>query len=260
MSSSARRRVPSHKLQALSLLTAVVLSGCSSSSSTPSTHSISSSSSSDPSSVSSVAFVPSVSSEHSDSPLPIPDKITLSVPFAPQAPHANWDALHEEACEEASLIMVHRYLEKQPLTLDEMEGDILAMIAWENRNGYAHDVTAAEIAQIARDYYGHSARVITGDDVTVDALKRELAAGNPVIIPAQGQFLGNPYFSGEGPPYHMLVLIGYRGDTFITNDPGTRRGQKYEYPADIIMNAIHDWTGDKETVRDGQKAVVIVEK
>lgn len=183
------------------------------------------------------------------------------MPFAPQAPHANWDAVHQEACEEAALIMVDRYRKREPVTLDDMEGEILAMIAWETRAGMSQDADGEEVARIAREYLERSARLIEGDAVTIDALKAELAAGNPIIIPAQGQMLGNPYFSGDGPPYHMLVIIGYdeRKGVFITNDPGTRRGQKYEYPMQVLLDAIHDWTGDKETVVDGRKVVIIVE-
>jgi hypothetical protein len=70
--------------------------------------------------------------------------------------------------------------------------------------------------------------------------------------------LGNPYFSGDGPPYHMLVLTGYKRGKFITNDPGTRRGEGYMYKEDVIMNAIHDWAGSKETIRDGEKAMMVV--
>ena len=46
----------------------------------------------------------------------------------------------------------------------------------------------------------------------------------------------------------MLVLIGYDENNFITNDPGTRRGEKYKYPQERVVNAIHDWTGTKETI------------
>ena len=40
----------------------------------------------------------------------LPNESFIKVPFGVQAPNANWDALHEEACEEASLIMMAHFL------------------------------------------------------------------------------------------------------------------------------------------------------
>lgn len=186
----------------------------------------------------------------------------LNVPFAPQAPFANWDALHEEACEEAAILMVAHYLSGTPLTPKIAEQEILDLVAWETERGYGQDVTTAQMTDIATEKFGLRARVST--DVTSDAIKEELVAGNPVIIPAAGRDLGNPYFSGDGPWYHALVIIGFEsgwtGDWFIVNDPGTKRGHRYSYRVETLMNAIHDWTGVKEEIRTGRKAMVILEK
>jgi hypothetical protein len=55
-----------------------------------------------------------MSNENTDKNMP--EKILISVPFASQAPFAVWDEIHEEACEEASLVMVKYYLDKKALT------------------------------------------------------------------------------------------------------------------------------------------------
>src|ERR1043166_5721644 len=39
----------------------------------------------------------------------LPASLLLPVPFTPQAPYANWDQLHNEACEEASSLMAGAY-------------------------------------------------------------------------------------------------------------------------------------------------------
>ena len=39
----------------------------------------------------------------------LPSSKLLPVPFTPQAPTANWDELHGEGCEEASVIMANAY-------------------------------------------------------------------------------------------------------------------------------------------------------
>lgn len=146
------------------------------------------------------------------------------------------------------------------LTPAAAEDELQKLVSWMTERGYSYDVTIAELAQVAREYYGLHARI--RDDVSEESIKEELAAGRPVIIPAAGRMLGNPYFSGEGPWYHMLVITGYReglfGTAFITNDPGTKRGDGYEYKADVVLNAIHDWTGVKEEIAQGKKTMLIV--
>ncbi|MBU1911108.1 hypothetical protein KKG16_01695, partial [Patescibacteria group bacterium] len=89
-------------------------------------------------------------------------------------------------------------------------------------------------------------------------IKEELIKGNPIIIPAAGRDLDNPYFSGEGPWYHMLVIKGYDKKRFITNDPGTRRGEGYKYEYSVLLNAVHDWTGIKEDIRNGDQIMLVI--
>lgn len=189
---------------------------------------------------------------------PTPYSVTLDVPFSPQAPFANWDQLHEEACEEMSLLLVHHFLEGTPLSREQAEAELQALFQWEQANGYPMDVTVTELGKIAEQYFGYRFRVI--EEPTVEDLKRLLADGHPVIIPAAGRDLKNPYFSGEGPWYHMLVLTGYNEFFFVTNDVGTRRGEGYVYRFKTLMDAIHDWTGIKEEIQIGQRRVLIVEK
>ena len=158
--------------------------------------------------------------------------------------------------------MVMHYLNGTDMTPEIADKDILDIVAWETDNGYGEDITATQMAEVAEKKFGLRARVRT--DVTVDSIKEELAAGNPVIIPAAGRDLGNPYFSGAGPWYHALVITGFNkgwtGDFFITNDPGTKRGKGYEYRTETLLSAIHDWTGVKEEIQSGRKAMVIVER
>ena len=192
------------------------------------------------------------------SPKPLPSSATLSVPFSPQAPLANWDPLHEESCEEMSLIMVHHFLAGTALTRDGAEQEIQDLVKWETEHGYPMDVTVKGLGEIAEKYYRYRSEVI--ENPTEEKLKRLLSDGHPVIVPAAGRDLNNPYFSGDGPWYHMLVLTGYGWWHFVTNDPGTRRGEGYEYRFGTLMNAIHDWTGVKEEIRKGRSAVLVLEK
>jgi len=187
----------------------------------------------------------------------VPDQILLDVPFTVQAPFGKWDALHQETCEEASLLMVRYFRLKQALgSLQEIEDELKSLVAWETGHGYAYDVTLKELARIARDYYSMtSGRIISNP--TVKEIQTELAAGRPVIVPAAGRLLDNPNFTAGGPPYHMLVIRGYDQNGFITNDPGTRRGNMFRYTYQNLMDSIHNWTGNKATITSGAKAVLV---
>jgi len=189
----------------------------------------------------------------------IPDKISIVVPFTSQAPFANWDALHEEACEEASLVMLKYYLDKKLLTPDIAEKEIQKMMKFEIKNyGDYKDSNAGEIVRLAEDFYKISNLKVIYDFQKED-LKKYLDIGNPIIVPAAGRLLGNPNFTAPGPLYHNLVLVGYDGDAIITNDPGTRKGLSYAYNIDILYNAIHDFPGKPENITQGRKAMIVLE-
>lgn len=185
----------------------------------------------------------------------IPEKAALKVPFTTQAPLANWDALHEESCEEASLIMYYHFMNGTDIeSPDTAEKEIQDLVAFEEKNGYAVDVTTTQLNEIASKYYGmKTGRVIK--NATMDDIKREVASGRPVIVPAAGKMLDNPNFKDGGPVYHMLVIKGYDKDGFITNDPGTRKGEYFRYSFDNLYNAIHDW--DPSNIQNGGKNVLV---
>jgi hypothetical protein len=189
----------------------------------------------------------------------LPRKILIDVPFTSQAPLSKWDAYHEEACEEASLLMAEYFLKNKKLTPAIAEKEIQALIAYEIKNtkGY-EDSTAKETAKLGADYYGLKNLRVVYDFTSVD-LKKYLAQKKPIIVPAAGRLLGNPNFTAPGPLYHNLVLVGYDGDTIITNDPGTRKGQGYRYDIETLYGAIHDFPGDKNKIEKGRKAMIIIE-
>lgn len=188
----------------------------------------------------------------------LPSKAYIEVPYTVQAPHANWDNPYQESCEEAAIIMVDYFLRGAELSADQANREILQLTNWEESNHYKYDVSLEELASIVEEYYGYETRI--SEDVTRESIMYEIAKGNPVIVPAAGRDLGNPYFSGQGPWYHMLVITGYNWRHFITNDPGTKRGQDYKYKHRVLLDAIHDWTGVKEDIRNGPKRMLIMQK
>lgn len=185
----------------------------------------------------------------------LPEQALLNVPFTSQAPLANWDATHEETCEEASLLMVKHYIKGTTFgSTNQADSELLDLVAWEEANGYKIDVTTTELSQIAKSKYGLSTGRVK-KNATIDDIKREIANGHPVIVGAAGKVLPNPNFRNGGPNYHMLVVKGYDKDGFITNDPGTRLGNNFRYTFDAFYNAIHDW--DPNNILNGGKNYLV---
>jgi hypothetical protein len=192
-------------------------------------------------------------------PTPIPAELNLAVPFISQAPNSVWDPAHEEYCEEASALMAAHYFTQTPTgTTDEQDVALNKLADWQRQNfGYFESTTAAETKQMIEANF--PLKVALSTTVDVETIKRSLTDNKLVIIPAAGRELGNPYFTGLGPIYHMLVIKGFTKDgQFITNDPGTRHGADYVYDEKTLLDAIGDYNhGDPV---NGQKVLLIVSK
>lgn len=190
----------------------------------------------------------------------LPAHVEHAVPFTSQAPFGNWDQPYQDACEEASLLMAHAGIVGMDLPSATADTELLKMIDFEtDEKGWDHDITIDQLLVVAQEYYDYST-VRVDHAPTIQSIKQALADGNVVIAPMAGQLLGNPYYTPPGPEYHMLIIIGYDDaeNQFITNDPGTKRGEGYRYSYTTAFNAIHDWIGAKETIQQGPKAVLIV--
>lgn len=205
----------------------------------------------------------------SPNPSPSPNsnpqsEVNLPVPFTSQAPHANWGMPYQEACEEASVLMAFRYAFGNPiLSPSDADAGIRDLVRInEETLGNPVDQTIAEVRDLMLEIEPTIVlRILKNPQL--EELKAELSRGNVIIVPAEGRKLKNPFFQSPGPLYHMLVLRGYTSDGFfITNDPGTRRGEGYLYPFDRIMEAMHDWPIPEAfdmPVEPGGKVVLIVE-
>jgi hypothetical protein len=188
----------------------------------------------------------------------LPAAVNLDVPFTSQAPFGKWDAIHEETCEEADIFMVDKYFKKQKISGPaEADAAILKIIGWEKANlGLYKDTNAAEIARTLTELYGYK-NVSLVNNPTANGIKGFLSKGFLVLLPADGKKLLNPNFKNGGPPYHVLLLRGYTADGYwITNDPGTHKGDGFLYPEANLMTAMHDYiSGD---TAHGAKVVVVI--
>ena len=173
----------------------------------------------------------SVTSPPKPSTVTNPATFSLKVPFTPQAPTGNWDKEHNEACEEASALMAAAYFNgdtRSKIPATEVEKELTRLFEWERTNfGYSLDTNSAETAQMIRSVYGLNAKLVT--NYTEKDIKDALNTNKIPIIVAAGRKLGNPNYTAPGPLYHMLVVRGYTATKIITNDPGTRNGENYQY-------------------------------
>lgn len=197
--------------------------------------------------------------------------INIKVPFTTQAPLVNWsDPRQQDGCEEAVAIMAIAWVKNEGLSASslisksELEKIIIELSDFEQKNyGEYRDVNINDIATwIFNDYFKYN-------KVSVKSLKdekdiiRELEAGSIVLLPMDGQKLKNPNFKAPGPVTHMILIKGYDYGTkeFITNDPGTRKGENYRYSEKIILEAIKVYpTGYHEELLEKSWKMLVVFK
>lgn len=198
----------------------------------------------------------STSSQNSD--LVVAKKqINLAVPFTAQAPLGDWSQPWQDACEEASFLMLDYYYQNKKMpTSAEVASKLEAMVNWQIAHwGDHHNLTIAELKNYIEANSTYRVEII--EDLDLAKIKNLLDKQQPVIIPADGHLLANPYFTDDGPDYHMLVIKGYQDDYLITNDPGTRRGADFIYQADHLLASIFDWNQNELRASGKKRGLVI---
>src|SRR3989338_7325441 len=110
----------------------------------------------------------------------LPESYNLAVPFASQAPEANWQMPFKEACEEASALMVDYYYKNKEFTPQTAAWEIVKMVGWqEDYFGGHYDLTAQETKEMIEKYLGYG-RVEVIDNPSVEEIKRHLVEKRPV--------------------------------------------------------------------------------
>lgn len=170
----------------------------------------------------------------------------LIVPFICQAPlqtEENWK-YHEESCEEAAVLQAYLYETGQTMTKQQANEEILKMINWQMQNFGEHkDLYADDVKKFINGYYNiPTVDIEVTYDVTLGDIKDLVLQGHPVIVPIMGNILKNPYYPYPG--YHMLTVIGFTEDKIITNDNGTRHGEKFSYNNATFLEAMTAAGGD----------------
>lgn len=195
-------------------------------------------------------------------PSNLPAAVILPVPFTPQAPLGNW-AARQHTCEEASLVMVDRYLkgDHSGTLIDPHTADaaINQVTAWKP----AQDLTSLQVGELAQKYMGYGYKVLPATRLN---MKWQLSLGRPLIVGVRTHGLGNSNYPGYSSHYeqagwsvsHYLVVAGYdTNDTYILNDPGLTRGHGYHISYDQLMHAIDDLDQAYPDLNSGRVFVVL---
>lgn len=189
--------------------------------------------------------------------------VLYDVPFTPQAPFARWDDLRQQdGCEEASILMaVHWFLGKE-LTPAIAEREIIGAAGYQWKNYGSYRDTSAEdtVERIAKGYFGYESAEYRRISGTEDIIE-ELLKGNLVAVPVNGQKLKNPHYTPPGAQRHFVLVVGYDAiaEEFVTNDPGTRRGEKYRYSRSVLGEALRDYpTGNHEPITTTEKYMAVI--
>jgi hypothetical protein len=192
----------------------------------------------------------------------VTEKILLSVPFTPQAPFGEWtDSRQQDGCEEASVLMAISWAKNQPLTRKIALQEIISISDYiSEKYGESRDTELNDVLNwIIKDYFAYE-KVELKENVTLEDLILELKKGRVIIAPMNGRALKNPNFTAPGPINHMLLIRGYDPlkKTFITNDPGTRNGELYEYEENLLYSALRTYpTGYHEDNPNPQKNIIV---
>lgn len=195
------------------------------------------------------------------------EKIYITgVPFVVQAPFGEWkDPRQQDACEEMTTLLAVSWAEGvNKINKTEAKEKILGMVEFQEENfGESRDTSAADT--IERLYVGcfNYQKVRLEENITSENIIQELRKGNLVVVPANGQLLKNIHFTQPGPERHMIIIRGFDFQTrkFITNDVGFGTGENYQYPEELLFNAIADYPSGYHVLRVGMpKTMIVVEK
>lgn len=172
--------------------------------------------------------------------------VKLVVPFTSEIPLGSWVKPWNNACEEASMIMVESfYFGNESMSKSIAAKYMKPLFSIQDKIfGNNADTDAARTAKLLNEYLSVNATV--KDNPTLEEIKDQLRLGKPVISFHYAKDIKNPnyHWRAGGSYYHVIVLIGFDDNTkeFITHDSGDDiKGANHRYSYDLIMKTLHDF-------------------
>lgn len=184
-------------------------------------------------------------------PAVLPTELNLKMAFYTQAPFSDWSMPWQEACEEASILLVANEYFHHRWSRENFRDEILKLVEWQTKTfGDYKDTNASQIQRMLKEYLGLES-VIYKDPSFAD-IQKVLDRGHFIVMTFAGKQIGNPNYRNGGPLYHAMVIKGYKAGAssggasavqkVITADVGTRNGEDYVYNWSTLQRALHDFT------------------
>ena len=150
-------------------------------------------------------------------PTPVPTAPTgvqvLSAPYTGQAPSGNWDSFHEETCEAAAVLTVgywyaNKYVGSEVQTIPPAEADqkLHQIVAWERAQFKGLDLPLTSVAQVGANFYNLDSQVLPIPADNPEAIRQQIAARHPVIIPVMTQLLNGQNLHVATSPDTVMVI------------------------------------------------------
>lgn len=184
--------------------------------------------------------------EEAKKPDPYQSVFVEGVPFISQATGAQWkDPRFQDACEETSAFIAVSWAQgKTEISRQENTDLVIALAAFQLKSwGSYHDTSVADTAERIFKKYFHFDDVAIKPIQNIQDILENLHEQKIVIVPINGQAVGNPYYTSPGPERHMIIIVGYDAKTreIITNDIGIGKGLAYRYGEKVLFDAIRDY-------------------
>ncbi|MFA6050637.1 MAG: C39 family peptidase [Candidatus Paceibacterota bacterium] len=187
-------------------------------------------------------------------------KMTLQVAFMSEAPDGNWTNPWSNACEETVTLMADKYYAgKKSIGISEAKEYLINLFDKEEELfGTNRNSDSKQMLEIISKYANFKGEIKINP--TADEIKKEIAAGRPVISLHRGFDLKNPNieFSPTRSSYHTIIVVGYDDEkqAFITHDPGDEKDGEYlAYGYDLFMDSLHDYNVEDDKT-DGPATVI----
>lgn len=184
----------------------------------------------------------------------LPAELNLKAVFYAQAPFANWDLPWQEACEEASVLLVANEYFGHNWSREQFNDEILKLVEWQkDRFGDYIHTSVDQTAEILEDYL--RLETVIYENPSFEDVQKVINDGHFIIMTFAGKQLYNPNFKNGGPVYHAVLVKGYKEGKLITHDVGTKNGENYVYTWVVALNALHDYA---EPIESGAKRMIEV--
>ena len=189
--------------------------------------------------------------------------VKIPAPYTSEIPTGTWAPPWNNACEEATIVMVNDYYFGYETLPKKIAADNMnPLFKIENKIfGGNANTDASQTAQLINDYTDSTA--VIKENPTIDEIKNELRQNRPVITfhYAKNIVNVNYHWRAGGSYYHVMTLVGFDDNTkeFFVHDSGDPvTGAFHRYGYDVIMNSLHDYN-HKTRRADGTPRVLFTD-